>query len=112
MRRTSHIAVRVAPDRVEEAVVHYTTLLGAVRKNSEDGSIGLVGENFTIWIDPHESNGYPMQEFAGSGAAVEKQKFLDAGCEVFNESRDGFLVRDPFGMVYHVWIERDGKGPE
>ena len=82
-----------------------------VERCGEDGQIGLVGENFTIWIDPEESNGYPMQEFAGSGASVDKQRFLDMGCDVYEESKFGFHVRDPFGMVYHVWVENDEKGP-
>lgn len=112
MRRTSHIAVRVTPEQVENAVSHYNSLLGTVRKDSTDGQVGLVGENFTIWIDSSDSNDDPMQEFAGSGSAVEKQRFIDAGCEIFDESKQGFHVRDPFGLVYHVWVENGEAGPE
>lgn len=112
MRRTSHIALRVPLDKVESAIAHYTSLLGVKREIGEDGSVGLVGGNFTIWVDVGESDGQVMQEFAGSESSVDKQRFLDAGCEVFDESKYGFHVRDPFGMVYHVWVETDEKGPE
>ena len=111
MRRTSHIAVRVPAERVEEAVAHYTALLGVKRRDSDDGQIGLVGENFTIWIDAGDKGGEVLQEFAGAGLEVEKARFVMSGCEVFDESDEGFHVRDPFGMCYHVWFEEDGEEP-
>lgn len=107
MRRTSHIAVRVPPEKADEALNFYQDLLGLERREEKQGEVGLFGENFVIWVDSSDNNHLALQEFAGEGRAATKQRFLDHGCEVFDESPQGFHVRDPYGLAFHVWTATD-----
>jgi catechol 2,3-dioxygenase-like lactoylglutathione lyase family enzyme len=104
MKRTSHIAVRVSPERAESAIEFYSKVLGLERKEGKPGEVGLHGENFVLWVDSSESHHVALQEFAGKAS---KQQFIDHGCEVFDETPQGFHVRDPFGLSFHVWTAED-----
>lgn len=104
-KRSSHVAVHVAPERIEEAVAHYVGLLGVSEKSRSDEGIELVGPNFTIWIDKADGGPAVLQEFTvydgpGARAAVEA-----SGAKVIGETEYGFFVADPFGMAYHVYVE-------
>jgi catechol 2,3-dioxygenase-like lactoylglutathione lyase family enzyme len=112
MRRTSHIAVRVPPDKAEAAEKFYTEALGLERRQQDTGEVGLFGENFVLWVDSSDHHHLALQEFAGRGAKAAKERFLALGCEVFDESPQGFHVRDPFGLSFHVWIEDENPAPE
>lgn len=105
MRRTRHIAVRVPSGAEQAAQEFYSQVMGLV----PDGT-GLKGENFTLYIDPGMSPTVVLQEFVGK--PEDKEKFLHAGCEVFDESEFGFHVRDPFGMCFHVWTKDGGEAPD
>lgn len=102
MKRTSHIAVRVPPERAEEATRFYSDLFGLERKG---GDGGLFGENFVLWVDSSDNHHVALQEY--SGGNVTKEQFIEQGCEVFDESPQGFHVRDPFGLSFHVWTNKD-----
>jgi hypothetical protein len=105
MRRSSHIAIRVAPERVEEAVSHYKAALGVIEKSRNEQGVELRGPDFTLWIDRAEQTPLVLQEFVAEGGDSVKDRLQSLGCVVFDEGKDGFHVRDPFGMNYHVWIE-------
>ena len=105
MTRSSHIAVRVPANRLEEAVRYYSKLLGAKETKRDGGEVELTGENFFLYIEPGES--VVLQEFATKEGESARSKFEAAGCTVFDESEHGFHVTDPFGMSYHIWLEKD-----
>ena len=104
-RRSSHVAVHVAPERIEEAVAHYKELLGVAEKSRSDEGIELVGPNFTIWIDKIDAGPAVLQEFAVTDGPAARAKVNASGAKIIGETKYGFFVEDPFGLAYHVYIE-------
>ena len=107
MTRSSHIAIVVPPDRVDEAVAHYKTLLGVTETKRSPEGVELSGPNFMLYVEPGDKP-VVLQEFVTTEGAGVRSKFEAAGCQVFGESSAGFHVTDPFGLSYHVWLEEAG----
>lgn len=112
MRRTTHIAVRVAPEQVASAAEFYTSVFGLKEEGREEEGVKLVGENFVLWIDPAQEHNVALQEFSTPTAQEKKAEFLARGCTVFGESTYGYHVRDPYGLCFHVWDEANNEPPD
>jgi len=104
MTRSSHIAVVVSKERLDEAVEHYKNLLNVIETKRDTEGVELAGENFMLFVEPGESP-IVLQEFISQEKAGVRSKFESAGCKVFGESEVGFHVIDPYGMNYHVWLD-------
>ena len=104
MTRSSHIAVKVSPARVEEAVAHYKALLSVRETSRKPDCIELSGENFKLFVEPSESP-VVLQEFVAPEGKEARKRFEEAGCRIFDESDLGFHVEDPYGLSFHVWTE-------
>lgn len=103
MERSSHIAVKVHPDKMDSAAQHYVAVLGLEERGRTTNSIELAGPNFTVYVDATLSEPIVLQEFVAQDGKESKEAHRLAGCEIFDESEFGFHVRDPYGMHYHVW---------
>jgi catechol 2,3-dioxygenase-like lactoylglutathione lyase family enzyme len=109
LQNTAVIVVVVEPDRLADAVAFYEKAFGMSVAESSEAGARLVGDAFTLWLHVGTPAGLVLQEFEARGdRAAEHRRLLDLGCElveVSGESRTpaGFLVRDPFGMTFHVW---------
>ena len=104
MRRSSHIAVNIPQYQVESAVAHYIAVLGVEEKSRSDEGIELVGPNFTLWIVASDDPKV-LQEFVTNDGPGTRQLVADHGCQIASETPYGFMVHDPYGLKYHVFIE-------
>lgn len=109
MTRSSHIAIRVPSERLEDAVAHYKTLLGVSETARKPDGVELTGHNFMLYVEPGEP--VVLQEFVTNEGADVRSKFEAAGCRIFDVSEFGFHVSDPYGLSYHVWIEKEASDP-
>ena len=106
-QRSSHIAIRVAPEELENAVRHYRDLFQLVEKSRSKDSVELSGLNFTMWIDLADGRPAVMQEFVARDAEDARRRVEASGAKILDESPCGFHVQDPYGMAYHIYIEKD-----
>jgi catechol 2,3-dioxygenase-like lactoylglutathione lyase family enzyme len=102
--RSSHISIQLPADRFEQAVAYYRDTFGLTEGKREEGSAEMRGENFTIWVDVAEPDA--VQEFNVKDGAAARAALLAGGATILSETEFGFHVRDPYGLRYHVWIER------
>ena len=104
MRRSNHIAVNIPEDQVEAAVAHYIAVFGVEEKSRSDEGIELVGPNFTLWIVAAEDSKV-LQEFVTKDGPGTRKLVEDHGCQIASETPYGFMVHDPYGLKYHVFVE-------
>jgi hypothetical protein len=109
MRRSAHIAVYVPIGRREEAANHYKDLFGLEEKGRNEESVELEGPNFMLFVE-ESPNPVVLQEFVDESPNA-RSRFERAGCQIFGEWDGGFHVRDPYGMSFHVWTQKD-KSPD
>lgn len=104
MRRSNHIAIHVPEDQVEAAVAHYIAVLGASEKSRSEEGIELEGANFTLWLmGSDEPEVY--QEFVTKDRPGAQRLIAEHGLQVAEETPYGVMVRDPYGLKYHIFIE-------
>jgi hypothetical protein len=104
-RRSRHIAIRVEPGQVEEAVAHYKALFGLHEESRIDGSVELVGSNFTISVDLSYGETGVLQEWVTNEPEAARRAVLASGATIVGDSLFGFYVRDGYGLHYHVFVE-------
>lgn len=106
MNRSQHIALRVPADKVQAAAAHYEATLGLKRTAENADGVELAGPNFMLYVEPTAGEPMLLQEFVAEDREAVRSRLEQAGCTLFEESDAGFHVLDPFGMHYHVWIEK------
>jgi catechol 2,3-dioxygenase-like lactoylglutathione lyase family enzyme len=111
MKRSSHIAIMVPADKVEQAAAYYRNVLGAEEQSRKDSGIELAGPNFMLYVEPSDRP-VVLQEFVSADGPSARDRFAAAGCTIFDESEFGFHVTDPYGMSYHIWVEKNASPPE
>ena len=104
MRRSNHVAVNIPQDQVESAVAHYIAVLGVEEKSRSEEGIELVGPNFTLWIVASDEPKV-LQEFVTNDGPGARKLIEDHGFQIASETPYGFMVHDPYGLKYHVFIE-------
>jgi hypothetical protein len=108
MTRSQDIAVRVPRDQMEAAAAHYKAVLGVTEKERSPDGIGLKGPDFNLWIDAADGAPCVLQEFVTQDRDAARAAHQAAGSRIYDESEHGFHVEDPYGMHYHVWVEKGG----
>jgi len=106
MTRSRHIAIRLPKEQIEAAANHYKTLLGVEEVERQEDGVNLQGPDFNLWLDVSDGPTMVMQEFVTNDRSAAKAAHEAAGCRIFDEGEDGFHVEDPYGMHYHVWVEK------
>lgn len=108
MTRTTHIAIRVGEDQLEQAVAHYKAILEVEETGRDSGEVELSGPNFKLYIEPH-ANPVVLQEFETVDSPNLRERFEAAGCQIFEEWENGFHVMDPYGLNFHVYKKPAAK---
>ncbi len=106
MTRSQDIAIRLPREQMEAAAAHYKAVLGVTEKERTPDGIGLQGPDFRLWLDAGEGPPFVLQEFSTKDREAARAAHLAAGCRIFDEGEQGFHVEDPYGMHYHVWVEK------
>lgn len=109
-RRSGDIAIYVAPDRFEEAIVHYKTLFRVAEGDRSDDAVELRGTNFTIWIEKARGSTGVYHEWFTCDGAEARRLHETSGATITGSSSSGFYVEDQFGLSYHVFVEEEPEG--
>ena len=107
-RRSKHIAVFVSQAKFDAAVEFYVQAFGMSVEEKSSSSASLKGGNFMLYVEVSSPSGLDLQEFVPESEADAERQLLGLGCELIEvngstHSTDGFYVRDPYGLRYHVF---------
>jgi catechol 2,3-dioxygenase-like lactoylglutathione lyase family enzyme len=105
--------VYVSPEDYERAVAYYVAAFGMSVDDKTDTLASLNGGNFMLYVEVGANPGLHLQEFVSREKIDAESHLVGLGCQLLevngsDHSPDGFYVRDPFGLQYHVYTTDAG----
>lgn len=103
MERSSVTVIVVPQVQMRAAIDFYRRAFDMDLSEATDFSARLTGAGFTIWLHTGEPGGFAVQEFTARDAdPVGRLRAL--GCQPLpiGDGTDATVLRDPYGLVFHV----------
>jgi predicted enzyme related to lactoylglutathione lyase len=95
---------------IEKAKFFYENVLGFRQpEQSTVSEIEFQTVNHNIFLIPGNENLGPVMEIVVVDLEEAKEHLLEYGCEIIRWEGKGkdCYVRDPFGMIFNVWEEKE-----
>lgn len=94
-----HIAVQIA-DR-EKAVSFYSELMGMNLLDNSGSEARMTLDEAHFYLE-ESANGNVFFAFEVDDLEEAKALLIAHGARIWGESDEGFMVRDPYGLQYHL----------
>jgi hypothetical protein len=93
-------------------VAFYKAALGLHDAGGEGGTIGLAGDDFTLWVTERGA-GTVLQELVPEEPDGFREHLLAQGFRLLDldgrsDTEVGYFVEDPYGLRFHVYTGRGG----
>lgn len=106
-KRSTHTSISVHPSDKEGAIAYYTKAFGLQVGEQSDTYTELVGSNFSICVSTSRKPGGIYQEFLPDEPSAAREHFESLGCKILEKTSFGFMVEDPYGLCFHVYLQKE-----